>query len=474
MADPVVGNDRNSDFQSSAREMPDVSFTSSDDTTTYGNSTENLVQPSYASEEEKESRLQESTQKKSVKGDHPTPPKHTDTSSIHSQVEGDESATSPIAATLNAVTRFESVTAHRGQPKADEDHYSKFEKKAVETVRNLGKDSLGVVSYLDKLEKTIHDLEAQLNKAGGTTDIREIKDEETERTSITGQDEYIVDIEWKKTFRGRIDDEDKDLIPGGKKTPRNKYVLTIYRQYSPLDRYETIEYYLEIKSEAILRVLRELVKYYPGISLEGTTITIEEPYCLLFHYQRELTEYLGRESVDEVTKQHLELILTFMKDRTGSSFEEIEKFLNPEDTKIISFKHSWIAFPPGSIVYSSLATEPRAYIVERVRAIRSKYTIESWDLRCWFIDYDGTKFGKVYTSLSLHSYDGLKKVTDLEITPADYLPKSKNHSMKERLIKRGQKFWDFQGFHHQDYTGDKWVKTSSDVKPTVTSKWYVL
>lgn len=512
----TVSSDQNLYIQSSHREMPDVNVSCPDGAKSHGNSTtstssnetaatsvsveseislgketinqadysalenENLVQSSITSDDEKGFHFQGlalATRKSSIQRDEQPSLEHTSSSvtqtqdEVQAQVEECKNATPLGLAKMSPPRLVGSVSIDRCHDKADEDGCFDCDKKAVKTVKRLAVDSSGVIAYLEKLEKTIQDLQAQLtspdqtDKAGGRTDTQGAK-----VTSSTVEEEYIVDIKWMKvqtwgTLDPIYEDEDSYRIPSGEATApqARNYVLTVYRHYTGTEGVTT-GYFLEIKSELILMVLREIVKYYPGVSLEGNIITLQEPYCFLFHYQRQLADYLERESVDQVTKKHLGLVLTFMKERTGSSSEEMEDFFNlNNDAKIISFKNSWIAFSPGSIIYCSQDAEPRAYVVETVKPGRFESEIESWDLRCWFIDYDGTNFGKAYASLSLYPYDGFKKVTSLGITPVDYLPKRENDNIRKRLIERGQKFWDFQGFHHQEYIGDTWVKASADV-----------
>ncbi|MCJ1268209.1 hypothetical protein MMC22_008095 [Lobaria immixta] len=513
----TVGSDQNSCIQSSHGEMPDVNVLCPDGTESHGNSTtsnfsnetaatslsveseispreeiinqadcsalktESLVQYSITSDDEKGSHFQElaiAIRKGSAQRDEPTSLEHISSSvtqthaEVQAQVEECKKAPPLGLAKMSLPRLVGSVSIDRCHDKADEDGCFGCEKVAVKAIKQLAVDSSGVVAYLGKLEKTIQDLQAQLTSPDQThkTDKAEERTDtqETKATSSTVE-EYIVDIKWMKvqtwsSIEPAYYDEDSYRIPSSKATApaATNYVLTVYRHYTASEG-ATRGYFLEIRSEPILMVLREIVKYYPGVSLEGNIIRLQEPYCLLFHHQRQLADYLERESVDQVTKKHLDLVLTFMKERTGSSSEEMESFFNlSNDAKIISFKNSWIAFPPGSIVYCSQDAEPRAYVVETVKPGRFESEIESWDLRCWFIDYDGTNFGKAYASLSLYPYDGFKKVTSLEITPAGYLPKSENDSIRKRLIERGQKFWGFQGFRHQEYIGDTWVKTSAD------------
>lgn len=504
----TVGSDQNSCIQSSHGEMPDVNVLCPDGRESHGNSTtsnssnetaatslsveseispreeiinqadcsalknENLVQSSITSDDEKGSHFQELAMAIRKSLEHTSSSVTQTQAEVQAQVEDCKKAPPLGLAKMSLPRLVGSVSSDRCHDKADEDGCFDCEKVAVKTIKQLAVDSSGVVAYLGKLEKTIQDLQAQLTSPDQThkTDkAEERKDtQETKATSSTVE-EYIVDIKWMKvqtwsSLEPAYYDEDSYRIPSSKATApaATNYVLTVYRHYTAAEG-ATRGYFLEIRSKPILMVLREIVKYYPGVSLEGNIITLQEPYCLLFHHQRQLADYLERESVDQVTKKHLELVLTFMKESTGSSSEEMESFFNlSNDAKIISFKNSWIAFPPGSIVYCSQDAEPRAYVVEIVRPGRFESEIESWDLRCWFIDYDGTNFGKAYASLSLYPYDGFKKVTSLEITPADYLPKSENDSIRKRLIERGQKFWDFQGFRHQEYIGDTWVKTSAD------------
>ncbi|MCJ1242992.1 hypothetical protein MMC30_000188 [Trapelia coarctata] len=344
------------------------------------------------------------------------------------------------------------------------------ETTAVRTIQQLALDTTGLISYLEKLEKTIECLQDQSRSTPlGTKLAEESPPIDDGATQAASEVEYIMEIGRRRKITSGTeldisDEESHGAQAHGQKLSQNKrYVLTSYPRlrFNPRgggSTYDTLGYSLKINSKPILEVLRDVVQYYPGVSLEGDCITLDEPYYLVFHHQRQLTAYLKRDGIDMETHKHLSLLLNFMRDETGGLSEEIESFHSASGEKIISFSSCWLIYPPGSVVYFSKEGETQAYVVESIRPIDRTEIKQSLELRCWSIDYDGTVFGRTYTTLFMSAYNGSRKIANLDIVPAAYLSKKENDCKREALISRGRKFWSFQGSHHQEYRGKAWLE----------------
>jgi hypothetical protein len=61
--------------------------------------------------------------------------------------------------------------------------------------------------------------------------------------------------------------------------------------------------HMVIRSKPLIEAIKAVVTYYPDQELGGSTITVDEPYYMLLHYQKELGDYLKHDgkSPDETS-----------------------------------------------------------------------------------------------------------------------------------------------------------------------------
>ena len=172
---------------------------------------------------------------------------------------------------------------------------------------------------------------------------------------------------------------------------------------------------LEINSHQIVKVLKEVVDYYPQYSLEAESITLPDPYRLLFHHRKKLVDHLHGPSTNDETRQHLALLLDYMcndMEKISQNLDSLEAQSEARDEKIICFSNCWLLFPPGSTVYSTQNGHLQAYVVEALSVMQrtvlpsGRLYSESLELKCWSIDYHGTHFGRKYTTLNVFEYHG--------------------------------------------------------------------
>jgi hypothetical protein len=87
---------------------------------------------------------------------------------------------------------------------------------------------------------------------------------------------------------------------------------------------------------------------------------------------------------------------------------------------------------------------------------------EFFSLECRYIDCDGSTFGYVETSVEINSFDGVKKLVDLDAFPSHLHPDVEN--IVERLHARGAKLEQLNGFHHMSYSGFYTTRSSRQVR----------
>lgn len=81
---------------------------------------------------------------------------------------------------------------------------------------------------------------------------------------------------------------------------------------------------------------------------------------------------------------------------------------------------------------------------------RKKEKYSYFHIYCYFMDYNGTKFGPLTEAFVIRPYEGEVDVTSLETFPAKYLPQPVT---TQGLIERGRKFIDFTAVTHLQYEG---------------------
>jgi uncharacterized protein DUF7025 len=340
-----------------------------------------------------------------------------------------------------------------------------------------GLTSQYLASYISELEKKVTELEKKdKNKEG-------IKNEERKGSIVESDTTQLVVKRLKKatTKDAAVPDviDNADGVEAGDGSKNQKYILTVIRNI------EDNQNKLDIRSQQIITVLRQLVDYYPSQALAGSKISLVEPYMLLFHFHKQLAEKAKSDDQDTETKLHLEHLLEFMKKDCPEVSQELDALENDGGKGIISFPNAWLLFAPGTIVYSTQESaekdesektkvvissqegEKRAYVVEElsgcdIEKLPSGREIRTaLKLRCWSIDYDGHKFGRTYSELYIRPFNGSRDITELEIVPEKYA----DPLLRHKLIERGRTFWDLKEkrYNFRSYTGKAWSKTSANV-----------
>lgn len=85
-----------------------------------------------------------------------------------------------------------------------------------------------------------------------------------------------------------------------------------------------------------------------------------------------------------------------------------------------------------------------------------------FSLECRYIDYDGSSFGYVSTSLKISKFNGVRKLVDLDTMPC-HLYLDVEH-LVDKLYARGEKLEQLNGFRHMSYSGFYTARSSRQVR----------
>lgn len=254
----------------------------------------------------------------------------------------------------------------------------------------------------------------------------------------------------RELYRQDEDDEWDEWMPddagnpSGDNTEDQKYAVVIRREKRRGKR-GLFLHSIIINSPLLRRVLDDVFDGYDGISTKLRELVFYPPLHE-FYYRWHLFENTYLTEQDEPTKEHLELLYTFM---SGQILPHIATMEDLTKNQVISYDYLWAIFSPGMDVYSKVDDQDRLFSLER--GVYQSFPVDYFELRCRYIDSDGTKFGFVSKTFDIYRFDGVKKITDLDVFPSHL--HADLEALLERLDCRGERFEEMNGFNHVLYSG---------------------
>ena len=243
-----------------------------------------------------------------------------------------------------------------------------------------------------------------------------------------------------------------------------------------------------IHSQRFIRVLRQLVTYYPGISLMSNIIRVVEPYMFLFHFLDELIAYqemytlaetlkpdesnVGQTATttakcDRETSDHITVILDFLKINNVEKVQE-EKARWNRPIAVTTYEMLWLLFKPGLTVYTEVDGSLAACVVHSIEADSTQIRRRRpYRLELWHLDYDGRYLGPVRKEAKIHAFDGEVKITSLSVVPCEFYDRNDHNKMRKRLEGLGETFYSLLSSKQMCYSGDslgipsRWVSFDS-------------
>ena len=180
-------------------------------------------------------------------------------------------------------------------------------------------------------------------------------------------------------------------------------------------------------------------------------------------------------------REELRCLVTFMDIDLKDVFS-VQKDIDNGTRKLIAFDHLWQLYKPGDVVISGKGHK-RAYVVLHVtggrrlqrnsRFAMAKHDVtDGWDHRerkereahlakyskaspfvidCFYLDFDGTKFGPKPQVFMLQEYEGEVPIASLEVFPVRFDDDPKK--TEKSLVRRGRKFVKLANVDHKYYSG---------------------
>ncbi|CAG8196152.1 unnamed protein product [Penicillium olsonii] len=232
---------------------------------------------------------------------------------------------------------------------------------------------------------------------------------------------------------------------------------------------EEVVPFIDIKSEGLRDILRDVLHDIKAISLMEDKPSIEQNF--LFHFLPELdrcAENMDSNSDHESAHaEHLLMLIDHLKLAYASTLQRLDSMLQHGH---ITFDLLWALFKPGWHIYTTcIGTKaPRCAVFDAGEEMTKND--ETWfNLECRFLDYDGVKFGEAGIFLRVAKFRGSKPIETLEAFPLHHHP---NHEQVEKdLIKRGQTFRGLAGSHVRHCKGSAFfMNKGKAIKVNINSR----
>jgi hypothetical protein len=232
------------------------------------------------------------------------------------------------------------------------------------------------------------------------------------------------------------------------------FAFCMVRCYNSDDEVEGTSLY--VNPQPLRQLLVDVIGNFPGNPIDVDDVQIDAPYHSLFYYRKELeTEGAKRFAEDPESLEHLRLLVNWIKTHFELDIAAYEK-CTTQGQKVIAYDRLWTLFPPGTITYSKLLSQNRAF-----RVTSNWYDTSEMSpglvLGANFFDFDGDRLGTRRIELAIPKYQGTRELSELNVIPLDLLDDAAD--VREELLSRGRRFEGYIGQHFLHYDGIAIKKT---------------
>ncbi|KAI0126120.1 hypothetical protein BJ170DRAFT_725951 [Xylariales sp. AK1849] len=308
-----------------------------------------------------------------------------------------------------------------------------------------------------------------LNSVNGETPKADEKPKEEpeakESTEEKEEEESPEDANMKCEFKHldrRYDDKDEQYFEERKTEvdkPKQKdwwrlFAFCIVRLFDSDNEHSYTRLY--VNPQPLSKLLYDVIGNYPGDPIDADDVQIEAPYHSLFYYREQL-EAVGLERFkdDEESLSQLKLLLEWIKTHFEHDIAAHNRCM-AGDLRAIAYERLWTLFPPGTIVYSKLLEQHRAF-----RVLENWYDnselLPGLGMKVNFVDFDGERVGTRRMELFIPKYTGTQELSELPTMPLELLKDATE--VREELSARGRKFEGYIGQHFEQYNGIALKKT---------------
>ncbi|KAH8592018.1 P-loop containing nucleoside triphosphate hydrolase protein [Bisporella sp. PMI_857] len=229
------------------------------------------------------------------------------------------------------------------------------------------------------------------------------------------------------------------------------------------------ELQLEIQSNLLCEVFRNIAPHLSTVDVHARPIIIKAPFHELYYFREEImvsSPASQSNPARDLLRQELKELTKFI-DETFSQGMSAE--INAlKASRKVSMEYLWSIFKPGDMVLLR-QDGPGGQIETCCGVLQSYHTMTSndgttvWCLKIRHMSFEGGKFGVVENNHQFQLFSGQMEISNLPAFPLAYCPTFEN--IKEGLLNQGKKYVqlcvdnDGKNFPvHMAYSGPVWVQ----------------
>lgn len=292
---------------------------------------------------------------------------------------------------------------------------------------------------------------------------------------------------------------------------------------------------LEIHSPLIIDAIQKIGPGYPGLALEGSSLTVTEPFCAFMHFRDKVRAYYepptahanqpgstngnilptkanpklddlkAPEGLPSDTRQegaeHVQELYGFL-DHLYLKSVSTERERWSRSVPVCTFEWVWLLFPPKTLVYEPKSLSSPVSKAFRVKGFKLqglfdesrrshtpsvnphrlksrqdphfKNHLEKVIIVGSYLKHDGRKWMSQSREFKVFPFKGEKRIVDLPIYPAKFFA-DPNLATRKRLIQRGKRYHSLASRGQHEYHGEtlSGARRRLDGRIMVDSETYV-
>ncbi|KAK4194226.1 P-loop containing nucleoside triphosphate hydrolase protein [Triangularia verruculosa] len=230
---------------------------------------------------------------------------------------------------------------------------------------------------------------------------------------------------------------------------------------------------IEIRHPQVREALFRVFENYDNLVPQVKFLIFKAPFRQFFWRWDEFNKAIDEEK-SELVKTILIQLRSLVRADLAEAFAVKDELVSHG---IITFKHLWILYSPGSVVYETARYNKQTplgefFIVTEVEAPDEnpeRYQRHpQYLLFCTATSWNGYIFGAMNETLYLPKFRGSRRISDLRVVPAKYL--EDGESVKAQCLERGKKYHEFAGVSYKAYLPEGAVAMSESERQQLTNR----
>ncbi|KAK7531114.1 P-loop containing nucleoside triphosphate hydrolase protein [Phyllosticta citricarpa] len=212
-----------------------------------------------------------------------------------------------------------------------------------------------------------------------------------------------------------------------------------------------------IQSPLLKKLLEKVLHGYPGVTVTLKRLEFGGLFMPLVHRWSELMtaiDELNPDSEDEderTTREHSLLL----KEVLETEFKDVvEATSDMRLNNVTTFEHLWMLFQPNDLIFCRLHGQDATLKMGTSHYGKDPCGNPFLAMNCKNVEWDGNRFGTSPKTMTIPSFSGTRKITDLPCYPVGF--HQDQEVLHSKLLERGAKFEALAGTHYKAYQGMAW------------------